>query len=206
MMAAMKARDERRLSTLRVLKAELRRHEVDAGKPLDATAEMRVLKTMVQQRTEAAKAFRAAGRAEQAAKEEAEREVVETYLPPGTSAKARQAVTQAGFLGPIVGEQLHQVSFVMDYVRLHFNEACLTALTLPTVRVSDQVWTSAEAGWRDRLCERIGVAVESAYVRGGEIGIDFEDGARIAVSLKEQDYRGPEAINFMAPGGVWVVA
>src|SRR5919201_6617020 len=81
MVAAMKARDEARLSALRMIKAALMKQKVDSPKPLDEAAEMQVLKSLVKQRIDAAEAFRKAGRAEQAAKEETERALIESYLP-----------------------------------------------------------------------------------------------------------------------------
>ena len=81
MVEAMKARDESRLSALRMMKAALKKHEVDAMKPLDEAAEMQILKSLVKQRTEAAEAFRKGGREESAVKEEAERKLLESYLP-----------------------------------------------------------------------------------------------------------------------------
>jgi uncharacterized protein len=71
MVEAMKARAEDRLSTLRMMKTALKKHEVDAMKPLDEAAEMQILKSLVKQRTEAADMFRKGGREELAAKEEA---------------------------------------------------------------------------------------------------------------------------------------
>ena len=62
-------------------------------------------------------------------------------------------------LQPIVGESLSAVTFVMDYVQMAFNGACLTALTLPTVCFEDRVWAPNEPGWRDTLCGRLGVVV-----------------------------------------------
>lgn len=81
MTAAMKARDEARLSALRMIKAALMKQKVDSPKPLDEAAEMQVLKSLVKQRTDAAEAFRNAGRIAQAEKEEAERRLIESYLP-----------------------------------------------------------------------------------------------------------------------------
>ena len=72
MVLAMKARDEARLSTLRMMKTALKKHEVDAMKPLDEAAEMQILKSLVKQRTEAAEIFHKGGREELAVKEEAE--------------------------------------------------------------------------------------------------------------------------------------
>ena len=96
MVEAMKARDEARLSSLRMMKAALKKHEVDAMKPLDEAAEMQILKSLVKQRTEAAEAFRKAGREESAAKEEAERQMIESYLPAGaTEAEIETAINEA---------------------------------------------------------------------------------------------------------------
>jgi uncharacterized protein len=85
MVAAMKARDEARLSALRMIKAALMKQKVDSPKPMDEAAEMAVLKSLIKQRIDAADAFRKAGRAEQAAKEEAEKTLIESYLPAGAS-------------------------------------------------------------------------------------------------------------------------
>ena len=60
MVAAMKAKDEARLSALRMIKAALMKHEVDSPKPLDEAAEMQILKTLIKQRTDAAEMFRKA--------------------------------------------------------------------------------------------------------------------------------------------------
>jgi uncharacterized protein YqeY len=81
MTAAMKARDEARLSALRMIKAALMKQKVDSPQPLDEAAEMQVLKSLMKQRTDAAEMFRKAGRAEQAEKEETERALIEAYLP-----------------------------------------------------------------------------------------------------------------------------
>jgi uncharacterized protein YqeY len=85
MVAAMKARDEARLSALRMIKAALQKHAVDSMKPLDDAAEMQVLKSLVKQRQDAAEMFRKGNRPDQAEKEEAERRLIESFLPAGAS-------------------------------------------------------------------------------------------------------------------------
>jgi uncharacterized protein YqeY len=55
--------------------------KVDSPKPLDDAAEMQILKQLIKQRIDAAEMFRKAGRIEQAEKEEAERVLIESYLP-----------------------------------------------------------------------------------------------------------------------------
>src|ERR1051325_8757764 len=85
MVTAMKSREELRLSTLRSIKAALMKQKVDSPKPVDEAAEMQVLKSLINQRTDAAEMFRKAGRTEQAGKEEAERALIESYLPAGAT-------------------------------------------------------------------------------------------------------------------------
>ena len=105
MVAAMKSRDEARLSALRMIKAALMKQKVDSPKPLDEAAEMQVLKSLVKQRIDAAEAFRKAGRVEQAEKEEAERAIVESYLPAAATeqeieAAIAEALAETGATSP----------------------------------------------------------------------------------------------------------
>jgi uncharacterized protein YqeY len=112
MVAAMKSRDEARLSALRMLKAALMKLKVDSPKPLDEAAEMQVLKSLMKQRTEAADMFRKGGREEQAAKEEAERALIETYLPAGASESEIDAAIAAALTDTGV-TSLKQMGVVM---------------------------------------------------------------------------------------------
>ena len=77
MVAAMKSGDAARLSALRMLKAALMKRKVDSPKPVDEAAEIQVLKILVNQRVDAARMYRQAGRVEQAEKEEAEKALLE---------------------------------------------------------------------------------------------------------------------------------
>ena len=96
MVAAMKSRDEARLSALRMIKAALMKQKVDSPKPVDEAAEVQVLKSLIKQRIDAAEAFRKAGRAEQAEKEEAERALIESYLPAAaTEQEVEAAIAEA---------------------------------------------------------------------------------------------------------------
>jgi len=85
MVASMKAKEEARLSALRMIKAALQKHQIDSMKPLDDAAEQSILKQLVKQRTDAADMFRKGGREEQAQKEEAERRLIESYMPAEAS-------------------------------------------------------------------------------------------------------------------------
>lgn len=95
MVAAMKARDEARLSAIRMLKSALQKFQVDSMKPLDEAAEMQVLNTIVKQRREAVEMFRNGGRPELADKEAAELALVESYLPAAPSEEEIDAAISA---------------------------------------------------------------------------------------------------------------
>lgn len=96
MVTAMKSKEEARLSALRMIKAALMKQKVDSPKPLDETAEMQVLKQLIKQRIDAAEMFRKGGREEQAAKEETEKVIIESYLPAAASeAEIDSAITEA---------------------------------------------------------------------------------------------------------------
>lgn len=91
MVAAMKAKEEMRLGTIRMVKAALMKEKVDSMKPLDEAAEMRILNMLIKQRREAADMFRQGGREEQAAKEEAELKLIEAYMPASATAEEMAA-------------------------------------------------------------------------------------------------------------------
>lgn len=96
MVTAMKAKDELRLSTLRMMKTALKKHEVDSMKPLDEPTEMQILNMLIKQRREAADMFRKGDREELANKEEAELRMIEAYLPAApTEEELDRAVTDA---------------------------------------------------------------------------------------------------------------
>jgi uncharacterized protein YqeY len=93
--SAMKAKDEGRLSALRMVKTALKKQEVDGMKPLDEPAEMAVMNTLLKQRRESADVFRKNAREELAIKEEAEIQVIEAYLPAVPSAQELEAAVAA---------------------------------------------------------------------------------------------------------------
>lgn len=95
MIEAMKAKDEARLSAVRLMKTALKKHEIDSMKPLDEATEIQVLNTLLKQRQEAAEMFRKGGREELAAKEEAEIHLIEAYLPSAPSTVELEAAVSA---------------------------------------------------------------------------------------------------------------
>jgi len=78
---AMKAREEARLSTLRMVKSALKNREVEKMAPLDDKEAQQVLSTLIKQRKDSVEQFTKGGRQELADKEAAEIVLIETYLP-----------------------------------------------------------------------------------------------------------------------------
>jgi uncharacterized protein len=79
--AAMKAREEHRLSTLRMVKTALKNREIEKMAPLDEKETQAVLTTLIKQRKESVEQFTKGGRQEMADKEAAEIILIEGYLP-----------------------------------------------------------------------------------------------------------------------------
>ena len=78
---AMKAREEQRLSTLRMVKTALKNKEIDKMAPLDDKESQQVLSTLIKQRKDSVEQFTKGGRQEMADKEAAEIKLIEAYLP-----------------------------------------------------------------------------------------------------------------------------
>jgi uncharacterized protein len=95
LVAAMRAKDEARLSAIRMIKTALKKHEIDSMKPLDEATELQLLNTLVKQRREAADMFRKGGRPELADKEDAELKLIESYMPSAPSDEEIDAAISA---------------------------------------------------------------------------------------------------------------
>jgi uncharacterized protein len=96
LVAAMRAKEEMKLSAIRMIKTALKKHEVDSMKPLDEATELQILGTLIKQRREAADMFRKGNRAELADKEEAELKLIEGYMPSAPSdQEVEDAIAQA---------------------------------------------------------------------------------------------------------------
>lgn len=93
--AALKTKDTARLEALRMVKAALQKQEIEVQHPLDDTEVMALLSTLIKQRREAAESFAKGGRADLAAKEQAELELLESYLPAAVEMEELDAIVTA---------------------------------------------------------------------------------------------------------------
>ncbi len=84
---AMKAKDELRLSVLRMVKAAIQLKEVEKIRKLDDTESIQLLQTILKQRKESIEQFTKGNRPDLAEKEKKEATIIEGYLPAGASAE-----------------------------------------------------------------------------------------------------------------------
>jgi uncharacterized protein YqeY len=101
MKAAMRASEKERLSTIRMVQAAIKQREVDERITLDDAQVIAVLEKMVKQRKESITQFELGGRPDLAAKERAEIELLQAYLPAQLSeaevdALVREAMAATG--------------------------------------------------------------------------------------------------------------
>lgn len=92
---AMRAKDSTRLGTIRMLLAALKQKEVDERIELDDAAVVGVVDKLIKQRKDSIAAYEQASRADLAAIEQAELEVLKAYLPARLSADEIQAEVDA---------------------------------------------------------------------------------------------------------------
>lgn len=92
---AMRAHDSTRLNTLRFLHAAIKQKEVDQRATLDDAAVTAIIDKQVKQRRESIAAFESAGRADTAAQERAELEILQEFLPQAATAEEIEAAVSA---------------------------------------------------------------------------------------------------------------
>jgi len=119
---AMKAKDEARLSTLRMVKSALHLRQVEKMAPLDDKEAQAVLAMLIKQRKESVEQFTKGGRQEMADKEAAEIVLIETYLPKAASeadvvAGVKAAIAEMG------APTLKEMGTVMKNAMARFNAA-----------------------------------------------------------------------------------
>src|ERR1700747_1978589 len=120
--AAMKAREEQRLSTLRMVKTALKNREIEKMAPLDDKEAQQVLSTLIKQRKESVEQFTKGGRQEMADKEAAEITVIESYLPKAAS-EADIAAGVKATIAEMGAPTMKDMGTVMKNAMAKFNAA-----------------------------------------------------------------------------------
>jgi len=98
----------------------------------------------------------------------------------------------------LVGKQLSAVTFVQDYLQLHFDGPTLNAMTVVTVVTPKGLAKMGDDQFRNVLCSCIARQVSRVQLMNHEaLVLHFADGLLVTVSLRDEDYRGAEAITFL---------
>ena len=95
---AMKAREQTKLSALRMMKAALMNGEVTKGRALEDAEAQQILASMIKQRRDSIEQFKSAGRTDLVDKETAELGVLEQYAPPAVSAADLERAVEAAIV------------------------------------------------------------------------------------------------------------
>ena len=93
--SAMKSQDAARTSTLRMVKAAMMNRQIEKGGELDDDDMQKLLRSLVKQRRDSIEQYEKAGRQELVDKEQAEIDVIETYLPQAASQAEIEAAVAA---------------------------------------------------------------------------------------------------------------
>jgi hypothetical protein len=92
MKTAMRAKDKERLATIRLIQAGIKQKEVDERIELDDSQVLAVLEKMLKQRRDSIEQYTQGGRDDLAAKEQAEIDVIQEYMPEALSEDELQAI------------------------------------------------------------------------------------------------------------------
>jgi uncharacterized protein YqeY len=93
--AAMKSKHAARLSTLRMVKANIMNREIEKGSELSDEETTKALQSLLKQRRDSVEQYEKAGRTELVEKEQAEIEFIEVYLPKAASKEQIIAAVEA---------------------------------------------------------------------------------------------------------------
>lgn len=94
---AMRAKESQRLGTLRLLTAAIKQQEVDTRTELDDTQIIAIVSKMIKQRQESITQYTQGNRLDLAANEQAEIDILKTYLPAALSPAEVDAAIEAAF-------------------------------------------------------------------------------------------------------------
>ena len=122
MVAAMRSKEELRLSTLRMMKAALQNKRIDKRADLDEKEELQVFTTMIKQRKDSIEQFEKGGRHELAQKEAQEIVVIEAYMPKAVG-QEEIAATVSAVIAEMGSPTMQDLGAVMKNVKAKFGDA-----------------------------------------------------------------------------------
>jgi uncharacterized protein YqeY len=122
MVAAMRSKEELRLSTLRMMKAALQMKRIEKLADLDEREELQVLSTLIKQRKDSVEQFTKGNRPELAQKEAEEITIIEGYMPKAVGEEEIVAVVRA-VIAEMGSPTMKDMGAVMKNAKARFGDA-----------------------------------------------------------------------------------
>ncbi len=116
------------------------------------------------------------------------------------------AAQKLTLLEQLSGRRLHAVTFILDYVQLQFDSPLtINAFTRISVRPNGEKTTGDdEDQFRNLLCSQISKEVGLVTIRDSKsFDLTFADCSGVSISLRPEDYVGPEAV--VVNGGSYIL-
>lgn len=143
-----------------------------------------------------------------------------SFLPSALAPRAARYASAVGTIAEeLSGAEVYSVEFVRDYVQLHLEAESdepatgggyhariihISAITDPEVRRAGIRLRKRDPGWRDAVCELLNTKVRDASISDEEFRVEFDTDLVLTVSLRDADYRAPEAVT-VSGIGEWVL-
>ena len=107
----------------------------------------------------------------------------------------------------IVGGKLSAVGFGLGhYPSLQFDGPSISVMTPVMVICNQSMAVTGDEQFKNRLCAQIGKVVANVQLSEEEsLNLIFDDSSRVSISLKPDDYTGPETVVFHGHGNTIVV-
>lgn len=110
-------------------------------------------------------------------------------------------------LEELISEELAGVTFVRDYLQLQFGSPpTLNVYTPVTVRIGGIAFRTGDAGFAHALVAQLDKTVRDVRREPSQrLEILFDDGSAIEISLRSEDYQGPEAFQYFGKQGALII-
>ena len=115
MKTAMKGKDQIRLATIRLLRSAIKNREIELHKELDDQDVRQVISTSVKQHKESIEQFQKGGREELVQKEQAELDILQSYLPQQMSEEEVRALVKEA-VEAVEATSMKEIGKVMKYI------------------------------------------------------------------------------------------
>lgn len=95
----------------------------------------------------------------------------------------------------LVGDRLYAVTFILNYIQLHFDRSTFNIYSCITITHRGEATHPTKDSFRNLLCTLIGNSPTSYRMDDRSFTICFGD-SDVRISLDPEDFKGPEAATF----------